>query len=102
MKQARCPHCRYPARAGHVVNKVGRTHEPKAGDIAVCVRCAGLAVFTRGMRLRTMMAGELARRLEDAEFAAALDRYQAAVRLAIYQRGNGPVRTPAGIIVVDP
>jgi hypothetical protein len=61
-----------------------REAERRRIDVAVCIRCAGLALYVgrerRRLRLRKLDAGELRELMADPELAAELLRMQAAVR----------------------
>ena len=52
-----CPWCDY--RMDIASDPYGDAR-PKRGDFSICIRCGGLAVFTRSLRFRRPLPGELA------------------------------------------
>jgi hypothetical protein len=70
-----CPWCGH--RMGYAGAPDGE-RGPRRGDFSICIRCGGLAVFTRSLRFRRPLPGEIAGMAP--EEAAEVRRMQAVVR----------------------
>lgn len=63
-----CPHC-----AEAMDGLEGPADGPSAGDITICMRCAGIAVFTDQMTLRKPTTGELVTLLREPDLQRVVD-----------------------------
>jgi hypothetical protein len=77
-----CPHCARPLDSEMgVAPKGGQpARRPKPGDVAVCIGCAGLLVFTPALRRRKMTYAEELEILDDPELRKMLEHCRASVR----------------------
>lgn len=67
-----CPHCGYQTDSAAAVSGGPTNVQPKPGDLSICFRCRGLAVFTAtGLRFPTEQ--------ESADAAPSLTRYRMAM-----------------------
>lgn len=56
-----CPHCGYEAdRASHVDKEGGKSVPPAAGDLTVCINCAGWSFYSDDLSLRIPTVEEIA------------------------------------------
>jgi hypothetical protein len=72
-----CPYC------GNQNNRVTDPRGddvPKRGDVSVCIRCGGVGLFTRRLRVRKPLPGEIAVLAADPELGPFVRRMQETVR----------------------
>jgi hypothetical protein len=72
-----CPYC--GNQNDRVTDPTG-DDVPKRGDVSVCIRCGGVGVFTRTLRVRKPLAGEITQMMTDPELGPLLRRMQEAAR----------------------
>jgi Zn ribbon nucleic-acid-binding protein len=72
-----CPYCGH--RHDRATIPIGDA-APKRGDVSVCIRCGGVGVFTRALRMRKPLPGEIAEMAADPELGPLLRRMQETVR----------------------
>ena len=91
MSREACPHCGRPLDSEAQVTEKGAPRPrggPKPGDVAVCIGCAGLLVFTKALSRRKMTY------LEEMELEREPEAWKAIQYARESIRGLPPERVP--------